>query len=240
MKHQYTDRDKLIFEYLEKNLADREQSAFEADMESDPILKEDVDLWKLTFVEESFSATPWSDALKIPVKKSKWTLLLNTFMFCSFLLFVAAENSKDVFLPSHERTVAAISKAQPVPYRTSAIDSTSEFRLGNNERSITNKKITTISAKNEAESLLYNLRFEQTLAVIKPPTNNLNAETLIRMKPFPRPLLLIRSASSYRVMSRKELRSINRRKRKQHELTVEKEFQKGNVPYVVPLDLKHF
>jgi hypothetical protein len=236
MKHQNIHEDKLIFDYLEGNLSRNERSVFEDQVESDHALREEIAMWKLTFLEEPFSATPWSELLMRPVRKSRWTLLLNSFTF-GFLLFVASGNSKEEFVT--QVTEKSIVRATAIVTRPDTI------RWCNNASyaeacTQKNNAIEVESAEKRTDGPSQRMPTEQWLAIQKTLQITFPVVGERKFEFVTQHLPAAKKISLYRQASRKELRAINRKKRKQHALKLEKEFLKGNIPYVVPLDLKNF
>jgi hypothetical protein len=238
MKHQNIHGDKLIFDYLEGSLSGNERSAFEAQLESDPALQEEIAMWKLTFLDESFSATPWNELLMRPVRKSKWALFLNSFTF-GFLLFIVSGNSKEeTAMHVKEKSTVLTSAIITRPDTTRSITSRRSIEYGECSQEVITVKVE--HTEKETEGLLQYMPPEQLLATQRPLQLTLPVARVRKFEPVTRPFPPKKKISNYRKASRKELRAINREKRKQHAMKLEKEFLKGNVPYVVPLDLKNF
>jgi hypothetical protein len=228
--------EELIFDYLEGNLSHHEKEAFELLMADDMELMREVKAWKETFITASF---PTSRELEEhilnfrPVRKNTWTLTLNSMIWLSLILCVPSPIQEDVPQSGKVRQMATASKTGEAfkqilaPKKVSNVKMTQsgkptqvdqENRLTPDVTEIVSFAIPT-SIKVKDPSLF--------TKIIVSPSNKM-------------PPLEIASQSSNRQLLRRDIRKINRQKRREFDKKSEAQFLKGNAPYVVPLDMKNF
>jgi hypothetical protein len=227
--------EEIIFDYLEGNLSNNEREAFEMLLASNEDLRSQVMDWRQTYITESFSpTTELTERILKSTRKTHWTFSLNSFICAAlFCLLVPVDINEQIKLSISERSTTQI--VHVVKPHTSAkkTDLTTAQTAKKNQIDHPNAEIN----KNDNTMLLSeNIIFKKpdTYALVETAQLSLR-ETEFVMKPvkhIPQP--------GVRLLSSKSIRMINRKKHREYDRRLEKKFQSGNVPYVVPLDINNF
>jgi hypothetical protein len=245
--------DLLLFEYLEGELPAEEEKALEEHLATEPALQEELENWKGSFVEEEFYDTAGLEErlvsanhrpLKFPFMTSLNVVVpaLLTVLL-SFMLVkdagkespaVVAEKSTPAAVEEvvHEKTETA---AEPAP--VIADDAKAKKDKSVPMEAIQEKmRIADADRPQQEEELsLVNLPTIEGISVAWPEENGNEFLSDIVVK-------RVRMAKKERApdISRRQQRMIKKRKEKAMQERRAREFRKGNVPYVVPLNSQDF
>lgn len=234
-----SDLDEMAFDYLEGNLLPEEKDAFELLMAESEITHHQVKLWKSTYFNE---ALPVVDSLEKKLVRHESHSFVSEIIRKIFgvvlMLFPV------VFLtvntqPAQVNTITELTANTPIVNDApgQCIDATKPQTISPVRDEISQVEITgnpVVNIKPESS-----LQFESTQA---------NTSLLKATAEKPIALMNFKIASTnsvptktfIRKLSGKEIRSLNKRKRKEHQRQVEMKFLKGNEPYVVPLKNSNF
>ncbi len=236
-KHEY---DELIFDYLEGNLSSKEKEAFEILLSDDSYLKNEVDAWRNTFVAEDLSVTTSLEQVIIAsYKRTKWALLLNAILYLPLVvLFSSATVNKDpkpiVTEPKDFDKVELVS----MPQCTSPNITQQGINHSNK-----NAKPVVIRARKEQQPVTEQ---EQIITFYKLPLLEINITipTVVSRSKIELANEFatkdISTQTHKRQFLRKQIRALNRKKRRESDKASQIKFTKGRVPYVVPLDPSNF
>src|SRR5690349_11914116 len=235
-----SDLDEMAFDYLEGNLLPEEKDAFELLMAESEITHHQVKLWKSTYFSEAlpkvddlekkllkYESHPFADEI---IRKIFGVILM---LFPVVFLTVNTQQvqpNTSVGLPA-DMPVSSDASSQ-----CSEIPKQQTVKILRDEISRNEIIEHYIDTKPEPDS---NLEFE-SLQVNTNPLKT-SAEKEVELENFKIVSTSSVSArSSIRKLSGKEIRSLNKRKRKEYQRKMEIKFMKGNEPYVVPLKNSNF
>ncbi|HYG40802.1 MAG TPA: hypothetical protein VD908_19390, partial [Cytophagales bacterium] len=235
MRREDKDLDQIIFEYIEGELPLEDKEVFELRLLKDDEIKEQVELWKVTIISEGFSYTSeLEQKLFVKSRRQWWNLSLNSILFVSFLLFIIHATLKEPELS--EVGVEKRSFFQEKILRD-------ESKLGFNKKEIYKYENTGIvetpqEVLFDTIQVCYEEKVEnKTLHEVQKKGLVIGA-TIFLTNTYPVKRMKIKKAK--RTLTRKEVRAGNRKTRKDTERRIANQFRKGNVPYVVPLDVSNF
>jgi hypothetical protein len=231
-----SDIDEMAFDYLEGNLLPEEKDAFELLMAESEITHHQVKLWKSTYFNEELPMV--GDLEKKLLKydsRSFASEIIRKIFGVVLMLFPV------VFLtvntqPAQVNTIAELTANMPTvndaPSQCSDIPKAQIIEPMRDE--ISQVEITRQPVVPEPS-----LKFEFTQE--NSDLLKISAEEQVVLEDFK----IVRTnsipvKSSIRKLSGKEIRSLNKRKRREHQRQTEMKFMKGNEPYVVPLKSSNF
>lgn len=223
--------DEVVFEFLEGNLSAPEKEAFEVLLSESEVMTHHVRLWKNSFIRESLpQVNELEQRLLIPepaavvAEKLIWKKLLIALVLVSTSLSI-----KESVVDTQPTTVLK------EPMNRAAED---QFECTDP----VNSAIQVAPVEPRVQEP--NTGFVETAAWVTLSTENVNTNILETVvvegsigihNEHTQPLQVPSQKTSLRKLTRAEIRSINRKKRKEEEHKAASKFMKGNEPYVVPL-----
>ena len=234
-----SDLDEMAFDYLEGNLLPEEKDAFELLMAESEITHHQVKLWKSTYFSE---ALPMVDDLEKKLLKYESHSFAGEII--RKILGVMLMLSPVVFLMVNIQAVQENATAE-LPAVMPIVNEVSHQCVDIPKPEVISVMRDKISQIEITENPVINVKPESSLELrlTKANTNLLktSVEKAVMLKNFKIVSTNSVSAkSSMRKLSGKEIRSLNKRKRKEHQRQMEMKFMKGKEPYVVPLKNSNF
>lgn len=230
-----------VFDYLEGNLSPEETAMFENDLLHDSNLNDELNDWKQTYVPDEDFDTTLLEATIIDSIPRSYSILkyLNIFLLISFS-----------FITGYQIYSAKKSKVEPS--HQVMIQNHLPSKL--NSKTITSNEVLKLSAplqlplliEDENSNPILDQQSEDEFVLVLEYMNAkkhelFNSEGLISLQINTRPY---KAARKKYIMSQAEIRQRARQSRRYKRKEIERrqalEFQKGNRPYVVPLDMNRF
>ena len=227
--------DMMLFDYLEGNLSGTEIKQVESQIASDPLIKEELNIWRKSYIQEDYFPTVAleSQLLQSPVSFS-FTLFLNSILLICLTIISSTNPKDDPFSTS------------PISYRN----------LPSLERKIPSNQITFPQRTIEPEYVVgvtyfispektdnYENENIQDFHGTIPELAMLTPELIHYSKKHPNSLE-IKKGQDLKMLSRKEIRKkereLRRLKKKSAIDKMAAEFMKGDIPYVVPVNPNNF
>ncbi|MGL1885228.1 MAG: hypothetical protein OCD76_01840 [Reichenbachiella sp.] len=234
-------REMRVFDYLEGNLSPEETITFDNDLLYDSYLKDELNDWKQTYVPEEDFDTTLLEATLIDKIPRSYSILkyLNIFLILSLS-----------FISGHQ--IYSSKKTEVAPARQVMTQNHLPTRLSS--KTITSNEVLKPSVRLHLPLLMEDENtnpilvqqskddFELVLDYINAKNYKLiNPEWLVSLHLNTRPYKVARKKYIMsRADIRKRARQSSRYKRKELERRQALEFQKGNTPYVVPIDMTRF
>jgi hypothetical protein len=223
--------DEVVFEYLEGNLSGPEKEAFELLLSESEVMSHHVRLWKNSFIRESLpNVSTLEQRLHIPEPRA-----------------IASEKMiwKKLFIVLVLLTTSLSFKESVIDIRPSAVIEEQVNRVGENLPECTDIGKPVMQASSIKPLVLEPTPgFDQMATQVTLSTENVNTNILktvvvggsiAAIHKHTQPLPVLSQKTSLRELTRAEIRSMNRKKRKEEERKAAAKFMKGNEPYVVPL-----
>lgn len=231
--------DEIIFDYLEGNLSENERSAFEILLSTDQQLSAQVKAWRNTYVLETFPITKDLEThILALVKRRTWMFSLNTFIYVLLVTLFTSMPSEEPVTTSGWSGNTVQTTNNTGAEKNCETKFTGPVRL----KSIKARADVQITATGDVKEKTLPTHEDDIRLLRIPNTLPLHAPlSLEKIEMINRPVKILRTTkSSVKQLSKKELRQIRRKKLEDYKLKSQKEFLKGNVPYVVPLDINNF
>lgn len=235
MRREDKDLDQIIFDYIEGELPLEDKEVFELRMLKDDEIKEQVDIWKETIIWEDFNYTnELEQKLFIKSRRQWWTLSLNSFISICFLLLLMPSDLMDEDLISlNYQTVSSPIKDENIEKKQNLFARESDSYRSEKTSKKPIKESKSISLKNlgaEEKPSDWSVAIQIKKGF---DLQHIFMKNSITVNP-------IKFKKARRILSQKEVRALERKMRKDTENRVASEFRKGNIPYVVPLDVSNF
>lgn len=234
MKQQEHHLDEVIFDYLEGNLSPKEKEAFEIILGENSDLRNEVNAWKSTFIEEALPETiELERTLFVSSKNNRWSLFLNSILFLMTCVLPSSSDIKNQNTTPMEHVTEITTVPVPKDYTKHAKIVTCVVA---NQKEKSNNS----GSQHETNSI----RNVTWLTVIDKPAldqfDTLYQSTITQKLAIHNVTKDRSSKTQKRQWLHKEMRALNRKKRRENEKENQIKFQPGRVPYVVPLDVKNF
>lgn len=244
--------DLLLFEYLEGELAAEETKALEERLAKEPALQEELESWKASYVEQDFYDTAGlekriSSANRIP-GRFPFTISLNIVVpalvavLLSFML-LTDERKEPTKVAAERNTPAA--RMEVSTEETEGSEEPAPVVADNAKaEKVTKPRTEANQDKVEKEDVYRPQQEEEISNPALPGIERLPAKWAERSSEILSDITVkrVKVTKKERVfnISRRQLRMIERRKEKASQERRAREFMKGNVPYVVPLNTQNF
>lgn len=233
--------DQIIFDYLEGNLSPNEREAFEILMSSSETLSSRTSEWKATYLTDKapLDTTGLEGIIMTSFKKSKWHYTFNSITAAVIILSflpMRLSDAPSTFLPTSTLNLKDSIETKDIVLVESC-KSINAFA-----------KKATVMVKVRSQLMVALPKKTQENGIISEPVvaEMPSIKTIVPLLDVPKisiPEVKVRRVGNHKKIihrSSKERRDINRKKRNAHQKNIEKEFMKGNIPYVVPLDVTSF
>lgn len=234
MRRPEENMDLMIFEYLEGNMSMEEQYDFEAQAAVDELLKEELELWKSTYITSEIPDTGVLENALIqkPSPFTSFTFYLNTILIVaiSFISNTQIEKEIDVV---HRIEIPSIELVKKVPANFK--EENGRFIPAIHKIDMEDKtafeEIEELSQPKNKVFLTYlktrSLYFDEYWM---DPNEHVEISKVKHVKIF----------KDQKKTDRKQLRHLRKMRNKAARQRRAHEFMKGDVPYVIPIDTKNF
>lgn len=230
--------DKMLFNYLEGNFSDEKALQVEREIASDPLIREELNLWKSSYIHDDFYGTSVieNSLLQKHHPFNPITLFLNSILVIGIAFISGTSTKTDLFSMPSSPIIQPIEIIAIVPKSTMAkINSKPEVKIHVLK---SNSKI-----EPENDGLLSHLitqdnKQEHIPSIEKLPIDlnkyAINPHQFIIEPKLDPPTKAIKK------IDRKTLRAYRKLKRKAERNRMASKFIKGDIPYVVPVNTNNF
>lgn len=249
--------DLLLFEYLEEELLKEEAEALESRLAEDPVLQEELESWEGAYVKQEFYDTAMlEERLLSPALRPEtfsFSISLNAIVLAvlttllSFVLITDESREEVSMLPALREPVSLNEKGEDVKEEPEQVLTMEE--QGTEKRRFAAKD------RHDATTIWEEPKVKNTYT-LQPEGQRISWEELPKIESLAYTLevrSLEKTVASVKVnkvkiatskkahhISRRQQRMIDRKKAKALQERQAREFMKGNVPYVVPLNTQNF
>jgi len=237
MRYSEEDIDIMLFDYLEGNLPDNELELVNLQIAEDPIIREELSLWKSSYVQADFYNTSAleSTLVRRSVPAFNFNFHLNSILIICIAVFTGTKiNTHGLELNTNQMQILTIESIPP------------EIQIQSVEKVTTSKKIPPIETTGVVLEYEKSVQGEIAISVPEPIWPNF-APVIneLQINPIENIAMDSRQMSPFLVkdvkkMDRKSKRAKQKMQRKAVQNQKASEFLKGNVPYVVPVDTQNF
>lgn len=229
--------DLVLFDYLEGNFSEDQMTQIEKEINADPLMAEELEIWQSSRIESGFydTAELENDLIRETVLSFNFSFYLNSLLIMGIAVFTGT-NSKTIPLTLAAAT-HVLPKAEAIPPQVvfQQVDSTPEILI------FPHQKVTASFAE-------YETSFTQTTAlniprIMQPKLEPVeSANHLISVEPTEMAISPASTATAKEIkkIDRKSMKAKNRMQRKAKQNRMASEFMKGDIPYVVPIDTQNF
>jgi hypothetical protein len=226
--------DELIFDFLEGNLSREEEEALRILKDESELFDREVRLWQNTYLREELPAIE-SLEQKLLIR-SGWNFALWGSRLCMLLLGIFASTSATLHQTNfpkraEERKITAICSP------AAQVHVSPDLAVTVIRKAIT-KPVTLLSAQVSISDpdpmdidIVSERKLDSIIEVGKVTLPVISIKKTEKVKP---------SALSRKKWTRRETRMLRKKRWRENRERAASEFQKGKVPYVVPLDSKNF
>jgi hypothetical protein len=249
--------DLLLFEYLEEELPEFEAEALEKRLAEDPALQQELESWEATYVSQDFYDTRLLEekllSPNINPKLFTFSSSLNAVLLgiittlVSFMLITDESNTKVPAVPVLNKPVDLAEKEAEIVEEIE-MHVRKELIAEGNAISEQEEEQQRVPVKKEPEAKNTSLTIAETKAGRKQRLPQLESMPMILPVSHFNETVLHTDVKRVKVAKKESTPKISRRQQRMIEKSKEKalqerkarEFMKGNVPYVVPLNSQNF
>ena len=234
----YSDEniDVMLFDYLEGNLSEEESVRVESQIASDPLIKQELNIWKQSYVEsEDYTTSILESQLLHSPGSFSFTLFLNSILVVCLTIISSTNPKPDPFSISQSHTknsevmkgekLQSLFSYHSIGIPVISLKSLSEVQTMESNELMSNVKISHHPALQLPE-----------MSMLTPARN----ETLIILPKT----MVVEQEQEGELCTIKELRKKEKAIRKMHKKAERErmafEFMKGDIPYVVPVNPNNF
>jgi hypothetical protein len=238
MKGSGENLDMMLFDYLEGNYSEERASQIEKEIASDPLIQEELSLWKSTYIQAAWPDTSVLEATLVQksIPSLNFTFFLNSILVICLTFFSSTNTPVDpLFESSHELFHAdELSAKKPVFLITNELE-WPEIGMINDSPPIETSNIRETELIQEVNQTV-SIASLPALENISPGFNDFSTTA---------PLSMVERANTKptpitKKIDRKTSRAYRKMLNKGRNDRMAKEFMKGDVPYVVPVDPSNF
>ena len=229
--------DKMLFNYLEGNFSDEKALQVEKEIASDPLIQDELNLWKSSYIHEGFYATSTIETslLQKPTLFNPITFFLNSILVIGITFFSSTNQKINLASTSH-LNVLNINYLEPKEPQS---------LFSNLPISVLAKPIAP-TRSHFVESLngqIEEFEIRTRVSIQVPELSSISPDWIESIKIHSKSIKINHTLDAP-LLAQKELRkkerAIRRMKKKALQDRMASEFIKGDIPYVVPVDPNNF
>ena len=235
MKYSEENIDLMLFDYLEGDLTSNEVSQIEMQIASDPLISEELNTWRKTYIKAELSDTKFFETqLLQPINPFSFTLFINSILVICLTL-ISSTNRQ--LIPSstpmtNNQNLYSITAKQPISQLSYSIIDIEPFLIRPTANFTPSHKV----ASKEVEGTEYKFIPNSAMVTFSPKWADYPMSYPKSIK-FRREIDLL-------IITPKELRkkdkALRRMRKKAQRDRMASEFIKGDIPYVVPVNPTNF
>lgn len=238
MKASEENIDMTLFNYLEGNYSEERALQIEKEIASDPLIQEELSLWKSSYIQSEWHDTSAMEATLIqrPIPSFNFTLFLNSILVICLTFFSSTNTPLDrPVRQNHQLFTADTLKAKaPVFLITNDLD-WPDTEIKNYAPLFEKSSMNEIGSFQETIQVVSSVSLP-ALDQICPRFTNFSIaapQSIVERK-------ITESTPITKKMVRETSQAYRKMINKSQKESAAREFIKGNIPYVVPIDTRNF